>query len=505
MACSQEAKFYEKVMLKKNSDSKSLIMTKIEYYNLIEELRVAASAKNKSNRQYYILGRYEVLQCGGVEKLIKKRKDETQELVYFVHVEDLFETIKRAHIATGHGGRDKMVKELSRYANVTRDTVELFKSLCVQCQKKRKRCATKGVTVKPILSNDYGSRAQVDLVDMQSCAKGKYKWIMVYQDHLTKYCILRPLTSKRAAEVAFQLMDVFLMFGAPQILQSDNGSEFTALVISELKLLWPDLLIVHGKPRHPQSQGSVERLNCDIKDMLISWLGDNDTSDWPMGLRFVQFQKNTSYHSGIKQSPYKALFGVEARVGLRSTALPEEVLKTMITEEDLLGAYSFPSDSPRPDESPDSPECSAPPNDSPKDFAQPDGSSEASNSHRPDESPDSPECSAPRNVIGVILDRNENDMYRIGVRDGILKGRYSRSQFDICSQQLYSIGEVSADKEIGLRQAVQQSSRFGGQGYAKCNCTVGKKQCQTNRCKCYKEGYKCNSRCHSSLTCKNKN
>ena len=130
-------------MLKKNSDSKSLILTKIEYYNLIEELRVAASAKNKSNRQYYILGRYEVLQCGGVEKLIKKRKDETQELVYFVHVEDLFGTIKRAHIATGHGGRDKMVKELSRYANVTRDTVELFKSLCVQCQKKRKRCTTK--------------------------------------------------------------------------------------------------------------------------------------------------------------------------------------------------------------------------------------------------------------------------------------------------------------------------------------------------------------------------
>ncbi|XP_068233424.1 KRAB-A domain-containing protein 2-like [Palaemon carinicauda] len=198
----------------------------------------------------------------------------------------MFETIKRAHIATGHGGRDKMVKELLKYANITRDIRELFKSLCVQCQKKRKRCATKGVTVKPILSKDYGSRSQVDLVDMQSCTKGKYKWIMVYQDHLTKYCILRPSTSKRAAEVAFQLNDTFLMFGSPQILQSDNGSEFTALIISELKLLWPDLLIVHGKPRHPQSQGSVERLNCDIKDMLISWLGDNDTTEWPMGLRY---------------------------------------------------------------------------------------------------------------------------------------------------------------------------------------------------------------------------
>ena len=81
----------------------------------------------------------------------------------------------------------------------------------------------------------------------------------------------------------------------------------------------------------------------------------------------------------------------------------------------------------------------------------------------------------PRNVIGVILDCNENDMYRIAVKEGILKERYSRSQFDICTQQLYSISDVSADNEIGLRQAVQQSSRFGGQGYAKCNCTVSKK------------------------------
>ena len=90
---------------------------------------------------------------------------------------------------------------------------------------------------------------------------------------------------------------------------SHNGSEFTASVIMELKLLWPDRLMVHGKPRHPQSQSSVERLNCDVKDMPTAWLGDNNSTDWPMELRFVQFQKNSSYYSGIKQSSYKALFG----------------------------------------------------------------------------------------------------------------------------------------------------------------------------------------------------
>jgi len=57
----------------------------------------------------------------------------------------------------------------------------------------------------------------------------------------------------------------------------------------ELKEMWPSLVMVHGKPRHPQSQGSVERANGDIKDMLVAWMGDNKTNDWTIGLKFVQF------------------------------------------------------------------------------------------------------------------------------------------------------------------------------------------------------------------------
>ena len=113
-------------------------------------------------------------------------------------------------------------------------------------------------------------------MDFQSNSDGNYKFLMVYQDHLTQFCNIRALTSKHASEVAFNLIEVFTLFGEPHILQSDNGREFTALVISELKLMGPELVIVHGKPRHPQSQGSVERSNGDIQDMLTAWMRDNE-------------------------------------------------------------------------------------------------------------------------------------------------------------------------------------------------------------------------------------
>ena len=126
-----------------------------------------------------------------------------------------------------------MIKHLNNgYANISRDCIELFLSLCEDCNMKKKNIS-KGVVVKPIMSKDFISRRQVDLMGFKSNPDGKtYKFIMVYQDHLTKFCNIKPLTSEKAYEVSFNLIDVFTIYGASHILQSDNGRLFTALVIS---------------------------------------------------------------------------------------------------------------------------------------------------------------------------------------------------------------------------------------------------------------------------------
>ncbi|XP_008186921.1 KRAB-A domain-containing protein 2-like [Acyrthosiphon pisum] len=118
----------------------------------------------------------------------------------------------------------------------------IFLNLCDHCQKKSSTIK-KGLVVKPILSSELNSRCQVDLIDMQAQPDGDYKFIMVYQDHLTK--------------------------------------------------------------------------------------------KWSEGLKFVQFMKNRSFHHGTKRSPYEAMFGTHAKVGLKSTQIPIDLISTLKSEEDL--------------------------------------------------------------------------------------------------------------------------------------------------------------------------
>ena len=124
-------------------------------------------------------------------------------------------------------------------------------NLCLPCQKKAKQ-PRKGAVVRPMVFNDMNCRAQVDLIDMQTQQHDGYNWIMVYQDHLTKFVQLRPTKTKRAAEMAHLLMDIFCILGAPTVLQSDNEREFANSTIEELLEMWDGVELVHGRPPQPE-------------------------------------------------------------------------------------------------------------------------------------------------------------------------------------------------------------------------------------------------------------
>jgi len=42
--------------------------------------------------------------------------------------------------------------------------------------------------------------------------------------------------------------------------------------------MWNDIKIVHGKPRHSESQGSVEWANKNVDNILATWMETNSTT-----------------------------------------------------------------------------------------------------------------------------------------------------------------------------------------------------------------------------------
>ena len=168
-----------------------------------------------------------------------------------------------------------------------------------------------------------------------------YKYLLVYIDHFTKKISLTPLMSKRAGEVCEVLLDIFCEQGPPHILHSDNGGEFNnQLLFSTLAEKWPTTKIIHGKPRYPQSQGAIERVNREVKDALFAMMLDNNDQCWVKYLRWVKLNYNTSYHTTIKMTPYQAVYGREPSFGLSHFSVPSEFWNELKNEEELFNFIS---------------------------------------------------------------------------------------------------------------------------------------------------------------------
>ena len=163
---------------------------------------------------------------------------------------------------------------------------------------------------------------------------GEFKYICHVRDHFSRFSWAKALTSKRAVEVAAYLFDLFHFLGSsPTILQSDNGKEFCASVIKELVNLWPSIKIINGRPRHPQSQGLVERANGILQQKLGKWKEDTGRHDWSFGLRLIILSMNHSYCHSHKKTPYELVYGDKPR---GNSTLIEELFNKNIYDEESI-------------------------------------------------------------------------------------------------------------------------------------------------------------------------
>lgn len=82
-------------------------------------------------------------------------------------------------------------------------------------------------------------------------------------DSYSKFLFSFKLVNKTAISVFESLKIVINIVWRPLKLQTDDGREFAYSVL-ETWLAYKDIRFIRGRPRHPQNQGQIERLDKNI-------------------------------------------------------------------------------------------------------------------------------------------------------------------------------------------------------------------------------------------------
>jgi hypothetical protein len=221
-----------------------------------------------------------------VEQLENNSKKKSQMVRRLVSYEELFDLVHQTHLNTSHKGRDIMKRNLDAlYLNVTRISIETYLALCSECVQKNSKFKTTpktGVVVESISSERFNQRIQIDIIDFQFMPDDGYRFILYAQDHFTKFCHLRPIKAKTVQDVVKELISIFASFGPPEVIQSQNGIEFSNTLIEDIVSLFPSIKIMHDRPRKALTR-SFERLNADVKAMIGTWMQTNNSTQWSKG------------------------------------------------------------------------------------------------------------------------------------------------------------------------------------------------------------------------------
>lgn len=137
-----------------------------------------------------------------------------------------------------------------------------------------------------------------------------FKHIFLVIDAFSRFTWLFPTKSTGSQKVMKHLSNLFKNFGNPVSLVSDRG---TAFISQEFTNFLKHYNIVHRQVAvaAPWANGLVERINRFLKSSLRKIVEDDES--WNSHLDTVQYVINNTYHSSVKATPSKLMFGVEMR------------------------------------------------------------------------------------------------------------------------------------------------------------------------------------------------
>lgn len=217
----------------------------------------------------------------------------------------------------GHSGQAATYQRLKNHFawKGMKKVVESFIQQCSVCQQaKHSNIHPLGLLQPLPLPEGVWMDISMDFVEGLPKSQG-FSVIMVVVDRLTKFGYFIPVKHPYTAATIAQLFldNVVKLHGLPQTIVSDRDTIFVSSFWKALFKLYKVNLAL-SSAYHPQSDGQTERVNqclemymrCAVQDSLTTW------KSW---LSLAELWYNSSYHSSLGCSPFKALYGYEPRLG----------------------------------------------------------------------------------------------------------------------------------------------------------------------------------------------
>lgn len=147
----------------------------------------------------------------------------------------------------------------------------------------------------------------------------------------TRYPEAYPLRSINARSILKALTTFMSIFGIPEVIQSDQGSNFMS---REFAKVLKQLRVRHGvsSAYHPQSQGALERFHQTLKSLLRTYCEELGR-DWEEGLPWLMMAVREVTQESTGFSPNDLVFGHEVRGPVavvtekwRDVKIPENII-----------------------------------------------------------------------------------------------------------------------------------------------------------------------------------
>ena len=182
---------------------------------------------------------------------------------------------------------------------------------CGECQKTTHRRVHRAPLIPlPIIDEPF-HRIAMDIVGPLSRSRSGKRYILVVCDYATRYPEAIPLRSIDAECIAEELVTLFSRVGVPSEILTDQGSNFTSQLLTEIYRM----LHVHPirtTPYHPQTDGLVERFNKTLKSMLRKY-ATKEGKDWDKFIPYLLFAYREVPQASTGFSPFELLYGRSVR------------------------------------------------------------------------------------------------------------------------------------------------------------------------------------------------